>query len=102
MRAGQIILDTYMPQPQQWCWRRDWHVKWESAWTLFWKFAYLNQMATSDLARLVISRQCGKRSAILAKPQVDLRDGAVFDIVGISAHRDRPFRLIVTGDFGRS
>ncbi|MFK3741379.1 hypothetical protein [Massilia sp. TN1-12] len=85
MRAGQIILDTYMPQPQQWCWRRDWHVKWESAWTLFWKFAYLNQMATSDLARLVISRQCGKRSAILAKPQVDLRDGAVFDIAVLAS-----------------
>lgn len=37
MRPGQIILDTYVPQPRQWCWRRDWHVKWESAWTLLWK-----------------------------------------------------------------
>lgn len=85
MRPGQIILDTYVPQPRQWCWRRDWHVKWESAWTLLWKFAYLNQIATSDLARLVISRQCGKRSAILAKPQVDLRDSAVFDIAVLAS-----------------
>ena len=85
MRPGQILLDTFVPQTQQWCWRRDWHVKWESAWTLFWKFAYLNQLSTSDLAYLVISKQCGKRSAILAKPQVDLRDGSVFDMTVLSS-----------------
>lgn len=84
MHAGRILLDTYVPQAQQWCWRRDWHVKWESAWTLLWKFSYLNQVAGRDLASLIISRTCGKRSAILAKPQVDLRDGTVFDLAILS------------------
>lgn len=79
MYAGRILLDTYVPQAQQWCWRRDWHIKWESAWTLLWKFSYLNQLTARELTTLVISRTCGKRSAILSKPQVDLRDGTVFD-----------------------
>lgn len=110
MYAGRILLDTYVPQAQQWCWRRDWHIRWESAWTLLWKFTYLNQLTARDLASLLISRKCGKRSAILAKSQVDLRDGTVFDLdvlasvlrVEQSAVRDAFLYNIAPGSMLRS
>jgi hypothetical protein len=79
-RSGKIILDTYQGQIEQWCWRTQWHVHYESIWTLFWKFALLNHITGRELAQLVISRTCGRRTTICAKPDVDLRDASVFDL----------------------
>ncbi|MFZ6659088.1 hypothetical protein [Undibacterium sp. TJN19] len=44
------------------------------------KFAKLNALSAREIAHVVISRKCGKRTAILAKPNVDLRDFSVFDM----------------------
>lgn len=77
---GQILLDTYGRQPEQWCWRPAWHVHGESAWSLFAKFALLNQLTARELVQLVINTTCRKRTAICTKPDVDLRDGTVFDL----------------------
>jgi hypothetical protein len=79
MNPGQILLDTYRTQSEQWSWRPAWHVQGESAWTLFWKFAQLNQLTGRELVQLIANRTSGKRTAICAKPDVDLRDASVFD-----------------------
>lgn len=80
MTVGQILLDTYPAQAEQWCWRPDWHAHGESAWSLFGKFALLNQLTTKELVTLIINHTCRKRTSIITKPDVDLRDGSVFDL----------------------
>lgn len=77
---GQILLDSYARQPAQWCWRPAWHIHGESAWSLFSKFAVLNQLTARELVHLVINTTCRKRTAICNKPDVDLREGALFDL----------------------
>jgi hypothetical protein len=79
MSPGQILLDTYTTQAEQWCWRTDWHLHGESAWTLFWKFALLNQMTSREVAQLVIRRGADKRATTCAKPNIDLREVRLFD-----------------------
>jgi hypothetical protein len=80
MAAGQIVLDTYPHQVTQWCWRPEWYVQGESAATLFWKFARLNQLTAREVAMLVTNRTSGQRGKICKKPDVDLRDASVFDL----------------------
>ncbi|WP_313177887.1 hypothetical protein [Massilia sp.] len=80
MEGAKILLDTYRDQVEQWCWREDWHVHGESAWTLFWKFAQLNQLTAREFAAITTNRTSGRRTAICAKPDVDLRDASVFDV----------------------
>lgn len=84
MRAGRILLDTYSVQAEQWCWRAAWHIHGESAWTLLWKFALLNQVTAREVARLSVSSRCGRRVTMCAKPNVDLRDGNMFDLETLS------------------
>lgn len=84
MRAGQFLLDKYVAQARQWCWRTEWYVQGESMWSLLWKFAHLNQITARETVQLVINRTCGKRTSICAKPDVDLRDSAVFDLAVLS------------------
>jgi hypothetical protein len=80
MGSARILLDTYRPQAEQWCWRTGWHIHAESALTLFWKFALLNQLTARELAPLITNRTSGQRSKICIKPDVDLRDASVFDL----------------------
>lgn len=80
MEGAKILLDTYRDQAEQWCWREDWLVHGESAWTLFWKFAQLNQLTARELATIITNRTSGRRTAICAKPDVDLRDASAFDL----------------------
>jgi hypothetical protein len=80
MESAKILLDTYRDQTEQWCWREKWHIHGESAWTLFWKFAHLNQLTARELAAVITNRTSGRRTAICAKPDVDLRDAGVFDL----------------------
>lgn len=80
MTTGHILLDTYPAQVEQWCWRPEWHAHGESAWSLFGKFALLNQLTTRELVTLIVNYTCRKRTTIFNKPNVDLRDGSVFDL----------------------
>lgn len=80
MGSARILLDTYREQAEQWCWRTGWHIHGESAMTLFWKFALLNQLTARELAPLITNRTSGRRSKICVKPDVDLRDASVFDL----------------------
>ena len=80
MGSARILLDTYREQAEQWCWRTGWHIHGESALTLFWKFALLNQLTARELAPLITNRTSGQRSKICVKPDVDLRDASVFDL----------------------
>jgi hypothetical protein len=80
MASARILLDTYRERAEQWCWRTKWHIHGESAMTLFWKFALLNQLTARELAPLITNRTSGRRSKICVKPDVDLRDASVFDL----------------------
>lgn len=80
MEGAKILLDTYRDHTKQWCWREGWHVHGESAWTLLWKFSQLNQLTARELAAVITNRTSGRRTAICAKPDVDLRDASAFDL----------------------
>lgn len=80
MKAARIILDQLRPLPPEWCWRDDWYTGLDSAYGLLMKFATLNALTAREIAQIVISKKCGRRTAICANPNVDLRDSSVFDL----------------------
>jgi len=79
MKPARIILDPAAPIEAQWCWRDDWSSGFDSAYSLLMKFALLNQITAKEIARIFVSQNCGKRSVICRRPNVDLRDSSVFD-----------------------
>lgn len=96
MLPGRILLDTYVPQAQQWCWRQHWYIHGESAWSLLGKFAVLNHVTAREIVDQIINRQCGKRTSIRQKPEVDLRDGSVFDLAYLAVMFRVPLARIRT------
>jgi hypothetical protein len=86
MRSARIILEAPHRIDSAWCWRDDWITGYDSAYGLFAKFARLNAMGARELADLFIDRECGKRSAILRAPKVDLRTSNLFDLSAFRKH----------------
>jgi hypothetical protein len=84
VRAARIVLDRPERVSRSWCWRDEWLTGFDSSYGLFSKFALLNVMTAREIAQIFVSSNCGKRQAILARPNVDLRDSSVFDLVGMS------------------
>jgi hypothetical protein len=80
MKPARFLLDHPHRIPPAWCWREKWSTGLDSAYGLLMKFAKLNALSAREVAHVVIGRKSGKRTAILAKPAVDLRDFAVFDL----------------------
>lgn len=86
MGSARIILEAPYRINYAWCWRDDWITGYDSAYGLFAKFARLNSMGARELADLFIDRECGKRSAILRAPKVDLRSSDLFDLSAFTRH----------------
>lgn len=84
VRAARIVLDRPERISSSWCWRAEWLTGFDSSYGLFSKFALLNVMTAREIAQIFVSQNCGRRQAILAHPNVDLRDSSVFDLVGMS------------------
>ncbi len=84
VRAARIILDTPHRHAPSWNWREDWQTGFESSYALFSRFALWNRMTAKEVAHIFVSRTCGRRTAILKQPNVDLRDAEAFDLVGMS------------------
>nr|WP_143710559.1 hypothetical protein [Janthinobacterium sp. Marseille] len=84
MKKARIVLDRFEPCIRSWNWRDDWYTKYDSTYSLFAKFAFLNAFAARDLVQIFISCESGRRTAVLRNPQVDLRDSMYFDIPAIS------------------
>lgn len=79
MKPARIILDPGNRIEMEWCWRDDWSSGFDSSYSLLMKFALLNQVPAKEIAKVFVSYDCGKRSAICTRPNVDLRDSSVFD-----------------------
>ncbi|MDB5916790.1 MAG: hypothetical protein JWR40_1024 [Massilia sp.] len=79
MKPARIILDPGERIELQWCWRDDWSSGFDSSFSLLMKFALLNQVPAKEIAKIFVSYDCGKRSVICGRPNVDLRDSSVFD-----------------------
>jgi hypothetical protein len=79
MKPARIILDPGERIELQWCWRDDWSSGFDSSFSLLMKFALLNQVTAKEIAKIFVSYDCGKRSTICSRPNVDLRDSSVFD-----------------------
>lgn len=80
MRAARILLDRHDPSIEHgWCWRDDWATGFDSAFGLLAKFASLNAMGAKEVAHVFIDRECGRRTAILRAPNLDLRCSEFFD-----------------------
>ncbi len=75
-----FYLDTPLPAERQWCWRKDWLIEHESAFSLFSKFALLNCVTAREIAQALVSRKCGRKTTLAKNPNIDLRDGSLFDI----------------------
>jgi hypothetical protein len=87
MQGARIIVVTQRPDsPQAWCSRDDWYTGHDSIYALLAKFARLNSMTARELADLFISRECGRRTAILRAPDVDLRSSELFDRAAFARH----------------
>lgn len=86
MKAARIILNKPIQVEQGWCWRDDWATGYDSAFGLLSKFARLNAMGARELADVFIHSDCGRRTAILRSPNVDLRSGEFFDKEAMSHH----------------
>ena len=75
----KIYADTpHRPVPE-WCWHRRWTTKYDSAYGLLMKFAFLNALSARDLARLFVTRKRGMRTSLMRSLQFDLRDRESFD-----------------------
>lgn len=79
MSAARIILDPGSRVELQWCWRDDWSSGFDSAYSLFMKFALLNHVTAKEIAKVFVNHSCGLRSSICSRPDVDLRDSSVFN-----------------------
>lgn len=80
MKAARILLDEPHQREKSWCWRQDWAHGFDSAYGLLSKFAMLNALSATELARIFIRRDCGRKTAIVRSPAVDLRDSTLFDL----------------------
>jgi hypothetical protein len=85
-KAARIVLDTPIQIEKAWCWRDDWATGYDSAFGLLSKFARLNAMGAREMAHVFIHPDCGRRTAILRSPNVDLRSGELFDKEAMSRH----------------
>jgi len=83
-RRARIVVDRFEPVIPSWNWRSDWFTRYDSAYSLLAKFAYLNAFAVRDLVQIFVSGNTGKKTAILRDPQVDLRDPSYFDLPAMS------------------
>lgn len=87
MQGARIIITAQkQDNPQGWCSRDDWYTGHDSIYSLLAKFARLNAMTARELADLFISRECGRRTAILRAPNVDLRASELFDQAAFARH----------------
>lgn len=84
MKAARIVLDHVEPFLRSWCWRDEWLTGYDSSYGLFAKFALLNVLTAREVAQVFANPTCGKKTAIVAFPNVDLRDSALFDLVAMS------------------
>lgn len=76
----RIVVDEYLPPEISHCWREDWLSRFESAYGLFSKLAILNAFHARDIAQRTAAYGTGKRTKIIAQPNVDLLDSRYFDI----------------------
>lgn len=60
--------------------RRGWSHRWDSTYARLAKLGYANAFDSRDIARLVISRRCGRKTRIVERPSVDLRSTEYFDL----------------------
>lgn len=88
-RPARIVLDVPEQIELEWCWRDDWVTGWDSIYGLLSKFAKLNAIPASELAKLFVSSTSGRKTAIVRTPDVDLRAVGPFDLVKLS----RAFRI---------
>jgi hypothetical protein len=79
VKPARLILDPGGRLDPEWCWRDDWSSGFDSAYSLFMKFALLNQISAVEIAKVFVSQSCGKRSVVCKRPNVDLRDSSFFD-----------------------
>lgn len=84
MKVARILLDEPHHLEKGWCWREDWVHGFDSAYGLLSKFAMLNGLNATELARLFIRRDCGRKTAIVRSPKVDLRHSTLFDLPQIT------------------
>ncbi|MEC4718064.1 hypothetical protein RY831_02795 [Noviherbaspirillum sp. CPCC 100848] len=84
MKVARILLDEPLPLEKSWCWRDDWVHGFDSVYALLSKFAMLNALNAVELAQLFIRRDCGKKTAIVRSPAVDLRYSALFDLTQLA------------------
>lgn len=78
--AVRVILDRYeLPMPS-YCWREAWVSRYESAYSLLSKFALLNALTATDLARLLVIKGKGLRTQMQRTPDLALHDAAGFDL----------------------
>lgn len=82
--AARIVLVALDEVEREWCWRDDWATGWDSIYALMSKFAKLNAITAREVASLFIDRDCGRRTAIIRTPDVDLRAIGPFDVGEIS------------------
>lgn len=84
MKPARIIIDQFQLPVREWCWRENWETGLDSSYSLLCKFAHLNSLTASEIAKLFISATCGRKTAILRNPDEDLRDATVFNIQAIA------------------
>lgn len=86
MKSARIVLEAPRGIDSAWCRRDDWFTGYDSPYGLFAKFGRLNAMGAREMADLFIDRECGKRTAILRAPKVDLRSSDLFDLSALTKH----------------
>jgi len=78
VRPPRFVLNRPVRSRPTYCWRSTWNTGFDSAFTLFSKFALLNGLGARDLAQLFLSTQRGQRTRLIEQLHIDLRAAQFF------------------------
>ncbi len=76
----RIVIDRISSTPPSYCWREDWASRYESAYSLLGKFAYLNAFGARDVVKIAFASNTGVKKASMVRPDVDLLDSRLFNL----------------------
>jgi hypothetical protein len=80
IRPARIVEIRQEGITPSYSWYSSWTTGCESIYSLLAKFTLLNCLPIREIASLVVSSQCGRKSLLVQQLDIDLRDPKVFDI----------------------
>lgn len=69
----RFVIHQSVPPTPRYCWRSSWNTGFDSAYSLLSKFGQLNALGARELAQLFVIAPRGRRTALLAGLNIDLR-----------------------------